>query len=68
MSRIWGGVTVITVCSLVYTMTMYNSEVDPYRAGEGYYECLECGARGDSAGVCDGCGSDALVNIAVPRE
>lgn len=49
-------------------MTMYNCEVDPYQAEEGYYECLECGARGDSAGVCDGCGSDALVNIAVPRE
>jgi rubrerythrin len=49
-------------------MTMYNGEIDPYQPGESYYECRECGARGESDGVCGSCGSDALVNIAVPRE
>lgn len=49
-------------------MTMYNCELDPYDSEEDYYECLECGARGGSAGVCEGCGCDALVNLAVPRE
>jgi primosomal protein N' len=47
---------------------MYNSEVDPYHPGDGYYECVECGARGETNGVCGNCGTDALVNIAVPRE
>jgi primosomal protein N' len=49
-------------------MTMYNGEVDPYHSEGSYYECRECGARGDSGGVCGNCDSDALVNIAVPRE
>jgi primosomal protein N' len=49
-------------------MTMYNSSVDPYHAEESRYECRDCGARVETGGECDGCGSDALMNIAVPRE
>jgi hypothetical protein len=49
-------------------MTVYNGEVDPYQPTEGYYECVECGARGAHDGVCEVCGSDTLVDIAVPRE
>lgn len=49
-------------------MTMYNGSVDPYHAEESYYECRNCGARVETDGKCDGCGSDALMNIAVPRE
>ena len=49
-------------------MTVYNAEVDPYRPQGGYYECTECSARVETDGICGGCGCDALVNIAVPRE
>ena len=56
------------VGSVIRCMTVYNAEVDPYRPEGGYYECTECGARVETDGICEGCGCDALVNIAVPRE
>jgi primosomal protein N' len=49
-------------------MTIYHSSVDPYHPEESRYECRDCGARVETSGECDGCGSDALMNIAVPRE
>lgn len=49
-------------------VTMYNSSIDPYHPEESRYECRDCGARVETDGKCDGCGSDALMNIAVPRE
>jgi len=58
----------MSVYPVVAGMTMYNSSVDPYHAEESRYECQECGARVDAGGTCDGCGRDALLNIAVPRE
>lgn len=49
-------------------MVIYHGNVDPYKPDESRYECRNCGARIDSGGVCDNCGSDSLVNLAVPRE
>ncbi|WP_144902921.1 rubrerythrin-like domain-containing protein [Halobellus captivus] len=49
-------------------MVIYNGTVDPYRRDTSRYECRSCGARGESGGRCDRCGSDSLQNIAVPRE
>ncbi|RLM57518.1 rubrerythrin-like domain-containing protein [Halobellus sp. Atlit-31R] len=49
-------------------MVIYNGTVDPYHPQETRYECRTCGARAESDGVCDTCGGESLVNIAVPRE
>lgn len=49
-------------------MVIYNGEIDPYHPETSRYECRSCGARGESGGVCDACGSESLINIAVSRE
>jgi primosomal protein N' len=49
-------------------MVIHNGTVDPYHPETDRYECRACGARVDSAGVCENCGSEALLNLAVPRE
>jgi len=49
-------------------MVIYHGNVDPYHPDESRYECRNCGARIESGGLCEICGSESLVNLAVPRE
>ena len=49
-------------------MVIYNRDVDPYHPEESRYECRVCGARVETGGTCEACGSESLQNIAVPRE
>ncbi len=58
----------MTVCVLLPHMVIYHGTVDPYHPDESRYECRECGARIESGSVCEMCGSESLVNLAVPRE
>lgn len=51
-------------------MTLNNTSIDPYRASDGYFECVSCGHRESSTErlhECPECG-DEMRNIGVARE
>lgn len=51
-------------------MVLNNTDLDPYTADRGYYECHACGSRTTSeqhVGACPDCGG-TVRNIAVARE
>jgi primosomal protein N' len=49
-------------------MVIYHGTIDPYHPEGSRYECRACGVRTDSGGACGNCGSESLLNLAVPRE
>ncbi|ERG97952.1 MAG: hypothetical protein J07HQX50_01984 [Haloquadratum sp. J07HQX50] len=50
-------------------MTIYNQPLDPHVVEMNSFECRYCGTRiSDEPRRCEECGSNAVMNIAVPRE